>query len=68
MFPRKKSTFSQGNSNCVEVEATWSDGIVVTDSKQSEEDNQCILHFSHDEWKTFIAGVKAGEFDIETTP
>lgn len=27
-----------------------------------------MLNFTHDEWRAFIAGVKAGEFDIEAQP
>jgi hypothetical protein len=53
-----KSSLS-GSSGCVEV-ARSPDGVVVRDSK----DRTMNLRFSINEWTAFVAGVKAGEFDI----
>jgi len=55
----RKSKRCYDDHTCVEV--AIKDGCVgVRDSKQS---NSPVLGFTTDEWKTFIAGVKAGEFD-----
>jgi hypothetical protein len=55
-----KSSLSFSNSNCVQV-ATLPDGsIAVRDSKDPAGD---VLRFTPDEWRAFIEGAKAGEFD-----
>jgi hypothetical protein len=54
----KKSTFS-GNGGCVEV-AVASTSIKVQDSKSRD----ATLTFTPLEWDAFVAGVKAGEFDL----
>jgi len=48
------------NGTCVEV--AYADGQVVLlrDSK----DHGPVLHFTASEWRSFIAGVRAGEFDL----
>lgn len=46
---------------CVEV-AIKDGNVGVRDSKQS---NSPVLQFNSAEWSVFIAGVKAGEFDIQ---
>lgn len=52
------STFCSGGS-CVGVETTrW--GVAVHNTATPR---AAPLHFAHDEWADFIAGVKAGEFD-----
>lgn len=59
-----KATASNGSggSNCVEV-IYWPtvEFIGVRDSKNPD---RAILSFSPEEWEAFIAGVKAGEFDL----
>ncbi len=45
---------------CVEV-AIKNEHVSVRDSKLTDSP---VLQFNKDEWSTFIAGVKAGEFDI----
>jgi len=45
---------------CVEV-AQYSDLISIRDSKDPD---GTALHFTPEEWKAFVAGVKAGEFDL----
>lgn len=56
-----KASFSQYVWNkCVQV-AKRDDDVGVRDSKDSEKTTLC---FSREEWRAFIAGVKAGEFDV----
>ena len=55
-----KSTRS-GNSGCVEV-ATLERVVGVRDSKDRQGP---VLVFRFDEWNAFLAGVRAGEFDID---
>lgn len=62
----RKSTRSQGNSNCLEVAQT-ENGVAIRDSKEVRrvgEENATVLHFTPSEWKAFVAGVKDGEFDF----
>jgi hypothetical protein len=47
------------SGSCVEVAGTQA-GVAVRDSKQS---NGPLLHYTADEWRAFVRGVKAGEFD-----
>jgi hypothetical protein len=57
----KKSSFShRGKKVCVEV-AINKEGVAVRDTKDPYKN---ILYFSKKEWAAFIAGVKAGEFNI----
>jgi hypothetical protein len=61
-----KSSFSNGSggNNCVEVLQTNSDEmtIFVRNSKDRLRDSAM---FTRDEWRAFLAGAKAGEFDID---
>ncbi|GAA2661411.1 DUF397 domain-containing protein [Paractinoplanes durhamensis] len=55
-----KSTRSGGNGgDCVEVAANLPDVVAVRDSKHR---NGAALVFTRNEWRSFVAGVKAGEF------
>lgn len=56
----RKSSFSSADSNCVEL-ADTGDVIGVRDSKLG--DDSPVLEFTRAELRTFIQGVKAGEFD-----
>jgi hypothetical protein len=56
----RKSSYSSSNANCVEVRAS-ADGVDVRDTKDREGPS---LGFTPDEWRAFIAGAKAGEFDL----
>ncbi|WP_214367346.1 DUF397 domain-containing protein [Pseudonocardia sp. H11422] len=47
--------------DCVEVGRTPEGGVAVRDSKHRE---QQPLVFTADEWATFVAGVRNGEFDL----
>ena len=56
-----KSTFSGGNSdNCVEI-AFVGTSIAVRDSKDPTGGAQV---YDRSEWKAFMDGAKAGEFDL----
>lgn len=57
-----KSSFSNGSggNNCVEVIDRGS-SIGVRNSLSGF----ASVHFTRDEWRAFIDGVHAGEFDIE---
>jgi hypothetical protein len=57
--PWFKST-SSGEDNCVEA-AIDEMGVSVRNSK---EPGGAILRFSASEWTAFVAGVRAGEFDL----
>jgi hypothetical protein len=46
---------------CVEVAVFDNGDILVRDSNSP---SQSPLWFSPEEWKDFLAGVKAGEFDL----
>jgi hypothetical protein len=54
----RRSSWCSTNS-CVEI-AELRDGVAIRDSKSP--DTSPILTFSSDEWRSFIAGVKTGEF------
>jgi hypothetical protein len=56
---RKSSRSSPSGDNCVEV-AFAGDEVAVRDSKNRD---AATLLFTVDEWKAFIEGAKAGEFD-----
>ena len=54
-----KSSFSASNGACVEVRP--GDSFEVRNSRFP---NAGKVSFTHDEWRAFIQGVKAGEFDF----
>ncbi|MGX6607555.1 DUF397 domain-containing protein [Micromonosporaceae bacterium Da 78-11] len=57
-----KSTRSGGNGgDCVEVAVNLPDIVAVRDTKDRD---GAALVFTHSEWAAFVAGVRAGEFDI----
>ena len=56
----RKSSFSGGQGECVEVAEVAGGGRFVRDTK----DRSRPAHFFTDaEWRAFVRGVKAGEFD-----
>jgi hypothetical protein len=55
----RKSTFSGAGGDCVEV-ADGADFVLVRDSKDP---GGPVLTFTLPEWKAFVAGVKAGQFE-----
>ena len=57
----RKSTFSNGQGgNCVEVAELPDGGTAVRHSKNP---TGPVIEYTAAEWKAFIEGVKAGEFD-----
>lgn len=56
---KKSSRCDMSGPNCVEVLNT--DGVVSVRNSQRTE---TVASFSREEWTTFLAGAKAGEFDI----
>jgi hypothetical protein len=56
-----KSSFSNGEGSCVEVAVTRDGGRAVRDTKDRDGGTQ---FYTPAEWTAFVAGVKAGEFDI----
>ena len=57
----RKSSYSPDAGSCVEI-AMRDDVIAVRDSKDR---SVSPLVFDRREWQAFIAGVKAGEFDLK---
>ena len=55
--PWRRSSFCSAG-NCVEV-APAGAGVAVRDTKSSSG----LLFYTRDEWRAFIDGAKAGEFD-----
>ncbi len=57
----KTSSFCRQGS-CVEVMVTEA-GVLVKEGKETGTPPMPLV-FTHDEWRDFIKGVKAGEFDL----
>jgi len=57
----QKSTLSSYNGSCFEIARLLSDRIGVRDTK--DKGSGPVLIFNQNEWSSFAAGVKAGEFD-----
>jgi hypothetical protein len=49
------------NAGCVEVQFLG-DAVLVRDHKV---DGGPVLSYTREEWAAFVAGVKAGEFDLD---
>jgi hypothetical protein len=56
----RKSRFSEGGGDCVEVAKVQIEMFAVRDSKDPDGP---VLWFTPAEWAAFVAGVLAGEFD-----
>ncbi|MGD9526261.1 DUF397 domain-containing protein [Pseudonocardia sp.] len=54
------SSYSQGSGACVAVARTGGDRVSVRHSR----DESLVLEFTTAEWNAFLAGVRAGEFDL----
>lgn len=64
----RKSTFSNGNggNNCVEtMQAEVTREVFVRHSRTAVHAGEPFIMFTLAEWRAFVAGVKAGEFDYE---
>ena len=58
----RKSTYSGDNGgDCVEVAGNLPGVIAVRDSK--DPDGPALI-FTPDEWRTFTAGIRGGEFEL----
>jgi hypothetical protein len=57
----RRSSRCGSHGSCVEVSDFAGGAVAVRDGKTPE--RSPILVFSDEEWSSFIAGVKAGEFD-----
>jgi Domain of unknown function (DUF397) len=62
---RKSSYSGSSGGNCVEVAQFPASAIAMRDSKDPDGPR---LVFTPDEWQAFVAGVKAGEFDLSLPP
>lgn len=60
-FLWRASSFCGPNGPCVEFAKLPNGEINVRDSKDP---SGPVLHYTPAEWKAFIAGAKAGEFDV----
>jgi hypothetical protein len=56
----ERGTFCSGSGDCVEV-GMAADRVLVRDSADP---GGGMLRFSRREWASFVAGVKAGQFDL----
>ncbi|WP_298182830.1 DUF397 domain-containing protein [Saccharomonospora sp.] len=55
----RKSSFSGKETNCVEFRRVEG-GVEVRNSKRPDAG---VIAYTDSEWRAFVAGVKAGEFD-----
>jgi hypothetical protein len=58
----RKSTRSSGGGNCVEV--ALADGLPLVGVRDTKNRDGGTLAFSSDDWHDFIAGVRAGKFNL----
>ncbi|CAM3066536.1 DUF397 domain-containing protein [Saccharomonospora xinjiangensis] len=56
----RKSSFSGNQGDCVEFRRV-DGGVEVRNSKRPDEGS---VAYTDSEWRAFVAGVKAGEFDL----
>ena len=57
----RKSSYSGANNNCVEVAGNLPRIVAVRDSKRPD---GAALVVTREVWGSFVAGVKAGRFDL----
>jgi hypothetical protein len=57
----RKSSYSEGGGECVETAVLPDRRVAV---RHSEHPGGAVLHYSPAEWSAFLAGAKAGEFDL----
>ncbi|WP_317621507.1 DUF397 domain-containing protein [Streptomyces sp. CBMA123] len=55
----RKSTYSNGQGDCVEIADGFANIVPVRDSKDLRGP---ALRFSAEAWQAFMAGIRAGEF------
>jgi Domain of unknown function (DUF397) len=56
----QKSSYSNGQANCVEVARNLPGIVAVRDSKDPDGE---LLRVSRDEWRAFLAYVRVGQHD-----
>ncbi|MER6574665.1 DUF397 domain-containing protein [Nonomuraea sp. NPDC001023] len=59
----RKSSFCNGASSCVEVAPLGDGNVALRDSKVQDGP---VLVFTPSEWAAFTAGVRDGEFDLDS--
>ena len=58
-----KASISTGNGNCVEVgRCSCPGGVVLV--RDSKDKTGPVLSFNATAWTAFVAGIRAGEFDL----
>jgi hypothetical protein len=57
----RTSSYSANGSTCVEVASNPPDVVAVRDSKDREGP---VLVFTPEAWRAFVAGTRAGQFEI----
>jgi hypothetical protein len=63
-----KSTHSNPNGECVDVEKDEDGNVIVTHSKTKELRHGTYITYTPGEWIAFIAGVKDGQFELGKIP
>jgi uncharacterized protein DUF397 len=58
---RKSSYSGSSGGNCVEIARNLSHVVAVRDSKDQDGP---ALTFTPEQWRTFTAGLRSGEFDL----
>jgi hypothetical protein len=58
----RKSSYSNGATNCVEVALLPDGGVAVRHSRRPDAE---VIVYSRSEWAAFVAGVKDSEFDLK---
>lgn len=61
-FKTSRLTYITNKRTCVSVKIS-NDKVRV---RNTEDKNKVTTEFSHEEWSTFIKGVKDGEFDLDS--
>jgi Domain of unknown function (DUF397) len=57
----RKSSYSGGQGNCVEVRTSQLDAVAIRDSKNVPGP---VLTVNDQTWSAFVQGIKHGEFDL----
>lgn len=57
-----KSSWSKNNPQTCVMVNVQEEFVAIRDSK---DESKATLFFSHDEWKAFLKGAEAGEFNIK---
>jgi hypothetical protein len=60
--PQWRKSSESGTDACVEMAVAGPDEVLVRDSKNPAGP---VLRYNAREWTAFLAGVRAGEFDLE---